>query len=378
MVDHILKHHRSLDEAPHYCRLCMFRCVTKEQLQKHLTGYKRHVAMARELPDQAYVDRCCVSNPTARPVAEGIDYRPLSALEQAASASGVTPSEDTLDDNSTAELLAEPEGPKQDLVTVAMTPELLQSFLSSQQSTNLKQPTLQPLQQQLISHQQVLEQQQKQLALHNLVNMQQPTFSHTASQQATSQAHLSIQKSPQIQQSDQSPFLQPILKDRLSTSLQTPTPEPTLMQPVPRKPMTTSFRPVASSNSQRPTSSASVSENILVDLLGETGPISPVTVGIKRKDQGTQTILPEQPSKRTKEEEKHQDAILLVLNNLTRAITDGFGKVSGAMDWNTRALKMVDKSIRDQVDQLRRMQRVLERTDKENTVPTLKSVVMKK
>ena len=46
MVDHVLKSHVSRDRVPYYCRLCLFKCMTRQQIDHHTTYYSRHVAMA--------------------------------------------------------------------------------------------------------------------------------------------------------------------------------------------------------------------------------------------------------------------------------------------------------------------------------------------
>ena len=46
MVDHVLKSHVSRDRVPYYCRLCLFKCMTRQQMDHHTTHYRRHVAMA--------------------------------------------------------------------------------------------------------------------------------------------------------------------------------------------------------------------------------------------------------------------------------------------------------------------------------------------
>lgn len=46
MQDHVLKTHVSRDRVPYYCRLCTFKCQTKQQLDHHTRHYSRHVTMA--------------------------------------------------------------------------------------------------------------------------------------------------------------------------------------------------------------------------------------------------------------------------------------------------------------------------------------------
>ena len=47
MEDHVLKTHVSRDRVPYYCRLCMFKCQTKYQMDHHTRHYSRHVKMAQ-------------------------------------------------------------------------------------------------------------------------------------------------------------------------------------------------------------------------------------------------------------------------------------------------------------------------------------------
>lgn len=42
MLGHIMKTHLSLDEVPHYCRLCQFRCMDRATLERHVKNYARH------------------------------------------------------------------------------------------------------------------------------------------------------------------------------------------------------------------------------------------------------------------------------------------------------------------------------------------------
>ncbi|XP_060566670.1 uncharacterized protein LOC132725552 [Ruditapes philippinarum] len=98
VVGHILKHHLSLDQTPFYCSLCMFRCLTADALQKHVTGYKRHLLMAEG--EQVNNSNFLVQNKLARPICEGTDYRQLSLREQFSSS---TSAEDPL--NRTDEFL---------------------------------------------------------------------------------------------------------------------------------------------------------------------------------------------------------------------------------------------------------------------------------
>lgn len=80
VTDHVMKHHMALDQTQfYYCKLCMFRCTTLDQLDRHVTSYKRHVTKA-EYQDDA--SRYLEWNPIAKPIKEGTDLRPLTEEEQ--------------------------------------------------------------------------------------------------------------------------------------------------------------------------------------------------------------------------------------------------------------------------------------------------------
>lgn len=123
-VDHIIKHHLALDQAAFYCNLCMFRCTTREQLDKHVTGYKRHVLMASSLGGNVDDRNYLVQNPNAKPIREGVDYRATSFSNLPRNS--LSKSHDTFDESGDDLLPAT----NQELVTVQLPPALLASLLS--------------------------------------------------------------------------------------------------------------------------------------------------------------------------------------------------------------------------------------------------------
>ncbi|KAH3841544.1 hypothetical protein DPMN_115010 [Dreissena polymorpha] len=48
ILDHFLRQHLSLDQAPFHCKLCLFRCFQLEDLQRHVTNFPRHRVLLRE------------------------------------------------------------------------------------------------------------------------------------------------------------------------------------------------------------------------------------------------------------------------------------------------------------------------------------------
>ena len=48
MEDHILKAHITPGRIPYFCLLCLFRCMSKQQIIHHVTHYARHVSIPKE------------------------------------------------------------------------------------------------------------------------------------------------------------------------------------------------------------------------------------------------------------------------------------------------------------------------------------------
>ena len=77
--EHLMKVHLSLTEVPFYCKLCLFRCQRREQLDHHVNAHKRHMEMAvkRNILDHT---PCLVVN--AKPHVFGpADYGALTSEE---------------------------------------------------------------------------------------------------------------------------------------------------------------------------------------------------------------------------------------------------------------------------------------------------------
>jgi len=68
---HILRDHRSLDNVPFYCKLCMFRCLRRKELDIHLTTYERHKLMAKgQNPKDLDPSTMLVENQDAQPISQ--------------------------------------------------------------------------------------------------------------------------------------------------------------------------------------------------------------------------------------------------------------------------------------------------------------------
>mgnify|MGYP000459973908 CR=1 FL=1 len=98
--------------------------------------------------------------------------------------------------------------------------------------------------------------------------------------------------------------------------------------------------------------------DILEELLGETGTIAPLPLP-KQMDVATQADEMEPPPKRQKTEEP--EGSLLVLNNLNKVIGDGFSRMASALETNSRAVRLVERAVRDQTDTFNRVHRTLDR-----------------
>ncbi|KAH3839967.1 hypothetical protein DPMN_113407 [Dreissena polymorpha] len=63
VYNHFLKEHISLDQAPYYCRLCLFRCFKRKELEKHFHSFRRFnlVLQEKNIPDSP---EFLVSNPS--------------------------------------------------------------------------------------------------------------------------------------------------------------------------------------------------------------------------------------------------------------------------------------------------------------------------
>ena len=75
--EHLMKTHLPLTQVPYYCKLCLFRCQKREQLDHHVEVHKRHKTMAekRNIKDSSV---CLVAN--AKPLVFGPgDYAMLSS-----------------------------------------------------------------------------------------------------------------------------------------------------------------------------------------------------------------------------------------------------------------------------------------------------------
>ena len=46
LEDHILRSHMPPERVPFSCQLCLFKCLRRDQLLRHVSHYARHVTMA--------------------------------------------------------------------------------------------------------------------------------------------------------------------------------------------------------------------------------------------------------------------------------------------------------------------------------------------
>ncbi|KAH3890647.1 hypothetical protein DPMN_014732 [Dreissena polymorpha] len=79
MTDHVKKHHFPLNQAPFYCSLCLFRCSSREALNKHVTDYEKHAVLAA-MQGGGDQSRYLIENTHPKEVQEGVDYE-LAAHE---------------------------------------------------------------------------------------------------------------------------------------------------------------------------------------------------------------------------------------------------------------------------------------------------------
>ncbi|KAH3855214.1 hypothetical protein DPMN_097778 [Dreissena polymorpha] len=72
-----MKKHMSLGQAPYYCRLCLFRCFKREELEKHVHSFRRHALVLQE-KNNPESPEFLVSNPFPYPITDR-DVAALSA-----------------------------------------------------------------------------------------------------------------------------------------------------------------------------------------------------------------------------------------------------------------------------------------------------------
>ena len=388
VVGHILKHHRSLDQTPYYCSLCMFRCTTSDALRKHVTGYKRHELMAQG--DVSDSSRYLVENPTVKAICEGADYRVLTLREQYSSTVQEEDPLNIVDECLLSEFdaLDEPmlataqpaqhlpnstgQPGDQQLVTVQVTPDMLSQLLQPKPATvqypgqvfqnpPLVQRQLKPFTQGHTSQPQT-----------NSADM--PLASVSTWPASTFTKHQLTQQMP-------NPGGNTPLLDEVNAVIGFPTPDNTMLAkktPTPKQQL----------NTPKPTSP----ENIMTQLLGNV-PLSPsfseveVARPIKTKPLATQSRSSQTEPEPKKAKTEIEDS---------KAIMETIGKITTAIDWNSRAIRNQDKTLSQVVDVLTRLGKSVERIAdglhkrnssprrKENTSPrspnrkTLKSVVNKK
>lgn len=116
VIDHIQKHHLALDQVPFYCTLCMFRCSTRDALEKHVVGYKRHTLIASTTGASVNERRYLVENNNPRVLTEGMDLKLVESADPGLS-TPLPVNQPIVSSNS------------QQLINVQVTPEMLARLL---------------------------------------------------------------------------------------------------------------------------------------------------------------------------------------------------------------------------------------------------------
>jgi hypothetical protein len=123
VVEHIYKQHFAISETPFHCKLCQFRCTTKDALDKHVTCYKRHLLAAITTKGGVDLNRCLVVNPSPRPILDGVNIREVT------SRSG----NESLANDDNVDVGELPSSQTSNLISIQLTPEQLTAFLNQQQ-----------------------------------------------------------------------------------------------------------------------------------------------------------------------------------------------------------------------------------------------------
>ncbi|KAH3837372.1 hypothetical protein DPMN_110759 [Dreissena polymorpha] len=61
-MDHFLRQHLLLDQAPFHCKMCLFRCYQFEDLLRHVNNFPRHRMLLREKGVEDS-ESCLIKNP---------------------------------------------------------------------------------------------------------------------------------------------------------------------------------------------------------------------------------------------------------------------------------------------------------------------------
>ena len=374
--NHILKQHLGLDEVPHYCSLCLFRCLKRSDLDDHIRHYKRHSLLAAEkgVTDHA---SCLISNPSPHVLGER-DILTLTQEESALHWAGRTKRGDCLAD---AVSQVFPDGILADLE--ATTPPTAQDQTTAvgsrrpsshpetapdrqrAESTNSIQPQLMAEVSKLVGGT-VLQ------TLLGLTGLGQPitkaaeetelrpAVTPTASREATP-APTPVARHTPVPAATPTPAViqAPASVTRptsIPAAMQTPRPAP-LQADVPPQPVRAE-QPSASTMVQSssgptevtvgitaPSSRCSTPMHLLPELLPEedTGFQTPTPASPKRAASRSLHRSPELKRPRTKSPARDDMAVALAklheqVANSTRRITDG-------MEANTRAIRQMEKSM---------------------------------
>lgn len=79
VYNHFLKEHLGLDDVPHHCKLCLFRCLKRSDLEAHVKSFPRHATLLRE-KDLVDTGDMLVTNTSPYIISEK-DIVPLSDAE---------------------------------------------------------------------------------------------------------------------------------------------------------------------------------------------------------------------------------------------------------------------------------------------------------
>ena len=294
MVDHVQKHHFALSEAPFYCSMCLFRCSTREALVKHVTDYRRHALMSA-MQGGGDQSRFLIENPHPRVVKEGVDYE---VTQQGCSDSG-------------------------DLVSVKMTPQLLASLLN--RGSNVSGEAVVP----------------SPLAANLPYTPTRPEYNRCETSTAVTAEQDDVEQFEMLQELFPTPY----------PASSSPCLMPTFpaYQPTPVSANTTSVLGMGFPN-YVPTP---VSSSMVGCLPSFTTPAPAVPVSISRLS----TPLLDEPrrlpvktaSTQTEAEPRREDSVLATaLFQIERTLESSIGKLVSAVEWNSRAIKNLETTVRKQ------------------------------
>ena len=144
--DHICKTHLAPDQLPYNCTLCLFRCTKKEDLQRHLTHYRGHIARLQDNKGNRMPDSpdFLIENPNPYILGSDSDYIKLSKSDSQVHFLLKSKAEETLPTDIIIQAAKEIINPVPETEETPLIP-------TTEATTTVKDPAIQPIWQMFLS-----------------------------------------------------------------------------------------------------------------------------------------------------------------------------------------------------------------------------------